>query len=235
MLSTLAKRLLWLGSLTTLVAALAVFTSAGFAQDPQDPAKAAVAESHSTADVDLDHLENYIGQEVTLMGDIDHVYSPTAFRMEAKGNGKDHVLVIAVMPEAKPAEVKEGKDIMATGMIRSFNREALEKEFGSIDWGTTPFDKFEGKPILVMGKAAETPVVQLEKPSPEPVPAPVTEPAPTPAPEPAPTVTPRPEPQAAPAPAPEEKLPRTATPLPLIGLSGLLSLAAGLSTRLFRR
>src|SRR5262249_32480839 len=109
---------------------------------------------------------------------------------------------------------------------------ALEKEFGSIDWGMTPFEKFEGKAILVMGarqyaelnKAPDTPV-QLEKPSPEPVPAPVTEPTPTPA----------PEPQAAPAPAPQERLPRNATPLPLIGLSGLLSLAAGLSTRFLRR
>jgi hypothetical protein len=64
----------------------------------------------------------------------------------------------------------------------------------------------------------------------EPTPAPAAEPAPAPeppptapAPEPAPAPPPAPEPQAAPAP---QELPGTASPVPLVGLIGLLSLSA---------
>jgi hypothetical protein len=69
-------------------------------------------------------------------------------------------------------------------------------------------------------------------------------PAPRPAPEPArPVAEPRPTPQAhapapaaTPAPAAEapKKLPKTASPLPAIGLAGLLALTAGLILRSFR-
>jgi outer membrane biosynthesis protein TonB len=82
-------------------------------------------------------------------------------------------------------------------------------------------------------------VTSAAAPAPQPAPAPVAAPAPTPepepaaaaptpAPEPAPAPTPAPmnaEPQAPtpqPAPAPPE-LPKTATPFPLLGLSGLLA------------
>jgi hypothetical protein len=41
----------------------------------------------------------------------------------------------------------------------------------------------------------------------------------------------QPEPQPSPSPAPRQRLPRTASPLPLAGLIGLLSLASGLALR----
>jgi hypothetical protein len=62
-------------------------------------------------------------------------------------------------------------------------------------------------------------------PAPEPAPAPVAAPAPEPAPAPA-----------AAAPAPEEpKMPKTASPLPLVGLLGLFLTGASFGIRRFRR
>jgi len=59
--------------------------------------------------------------------------------------------------------------------------------------------------------------------------------APRPTPQAAPAATPAPTATAAPAaPAAPHKLPKTASNLPLIGLAGLLSLAAGLTLRSFR-
>lgn len=71
---------------------------------------------------------------------------------------------------------------------------------------------------------------------------PVVTPMPTPAPAPAPAPQPAaraPQPTPAPAaaaeaPAPAPKLPKTASPLPAIGLIGLFSLAGGLVLRAFR-
>ncbi|HYS25498.1 MAG TPA: hypothetical protein VEP46_07840 [Vicinamibacterales bacterium] len=73
-----------------------------------------------------------------------------------------------------------------------------------------------------------------------PIAAPVREAAAIAPPEPAPAPAPEPEPQAAPAQppapaAPAPELPKTASPLPTIGLIGLLSLAGALGLRLFTR
>jgi len=71
------------------------------------------------------------------------------------------------------------------------------------------------------------------------IPRPAAQPAP--APEPAPAAAPRPTPAPAPTPmAPEppppapKKLPKTASPVPAMGLVGLLSLAVGFTLRSFR-
>ncbi|HKC55973.1 MAG TPA: hypothetical protein VKC35_07595 [Vicinamibacterales bacterium] len=73
-----------------------------------------------------------------------------------------------------------------------------------------------------------------------PIAAPVREAAVIAPPEPAPAPAPEPEPQAAPAPqpapaAPAPELPKTASPLPTVGLIGLLSLAGAFGLRLFAR
>jgi hypothetical protein len=90
---------------------------------------------------------------------------------------------------------------------------------------------------LAAARPVPVPVEYAPPPAPEPAPVPApapeptAEPAPAPAPEPtpAPEPAPAPQPQAqepAPAPAAPAALPKTASPYPLIGLLGLLSLGA---------
>jgi len=80
------------------------------------------------------------------------------------------------------------------------------------------------------------PVVAPPTPAAAATPAPAPRPAPAPAAEPRPSPAPAPAAAPAPAPAPEapKKLPKTASPLPAIGLAGLLSLAGSLVLRSFR-
>jgi hypothetical protein len=82
------------------------------------------------------------------------------------------------------------------------------------------------------------PVVAPPTPGPAATPAPARRPAPAPAAESRPSPAPAPAAAAAPAPAPApeapKKLPKTASPLPAIGLAGLLSFAGSLVLRSFR-
>jgi len=93
------------------------------------------------------------------------------------------------------------------------------------------------------GQATE---IARAEPAPAPAPAPAPEPAPAPAPAPAPepqqqaqaqpAPAPEPAPAPAPAPAPEapRRLPSTGSPIPLVGLGGMLSLGAGMVVRKLR-
>ena len=79
------------------------------------------------------------------------------------------------------------------------------------------------------------PVVVPPTPAAAATPAPAPRPAPAPAAEPRPSPAPAPAAAPAPAPAPEApKLPKTASPLPAIGVAGLLSMAGSLVLRAFR-
>jgi hypothetical protein len=83
---------------------------------------------------------------------------------------------------------------------------------------------------------ASVKLVPVVIPKPAPAPAPTAPPPPPPAAEPRPTPPPpaaAPPPPPPPAPAP--KLPKTASPIPMVGLAGLLSLGVGLVLRSFRR
>lgn len=68
-----------------------------------------------------------------------------------------------------------------------------------------------------------------------PFPAAVAAPAPVAVAAPEPVAAPAPEPAVEPAPAPAAELPKTASPLPLVGAGGLTSLLAGLGLGLYRR
>jgi len=68
-------------------------------------------------------------------------------------------------------------------------------------------------------------VTLLPAPAPAPAPEPAAQPAPAPAPQMA-AAEPAPQPAPQPAPVPQQELPHTASNYPLIGLVGLLSLAA---------
>ena len=96
---------------------------------------------------------------------------------------------------------------------------------------TVSAEKIVEEPIVeitsgtkVVGEAPPPPRAAAA-PAPTPAAAPVAEPAPAPAAAPA----------AEPAPAPAKKLPKTGSPVPLMGLLGLLFLGGSYGLRLIRR
>jgi hypothetical protein len=140
------------------------------------------------------------------------------------------------------------KIIRATGTVAIFDRAALEQEYGAIDFGSTPLEKFEKEPVILLG-AREFAQFQQHRVEQQaaviPPPPPAREATPAPEPEVAPPAA---EPEAAPpaaqpeatAPSPSpgtepaaetSRLPTTASPIPLLGLTGLLALLAGFGIR----
>jgi hypothetical protein len=177
--------------------------------------------------------------------------------------GEDQILILSVMPDEVrvDGELSEGKLVRATGTVRMMNRSQLEQEFGPLDWSgidAQRLSKLEAdqEPVLIMGatefaarrvrqeEAAAAPVVP-EPPAPPEIapvepPETIVEPEPQPAPEPVEPGISTQEPVDQPAAQDEtlgrdtQGLPATATPLPLVALTGLLSLMTGLGIRFFR-
>jgi hypothetical protein len=156
-----------------------------------------------------------MGKKVTVQWKVDRVYSPSTIGLE---KDERHLLVVSVPPGALASgEMKKGDPFTATGVIRNFDRSALEREYGTMDLGNAPLNKFENKPVLVVGgqKSAQLQprqksVVERQKPSEAERSTQATAPS-------------------------EQTLPRTASPLPAIALAGLLALIAGLSIPLLHR
>ena len=183
-----------------------------------------------TADVSdvAKNPQQYMGKEVTVEWKVDRVYSPNAIGLE---KDEKHLLVIGVTPGAlgDTSAMKKGDPFSATGVVRNFDRAGLERQYGTIDFGKSSLHEFENKPVVVVGarhaaqlEHPQTPTVEREKPSSVTESTPQSEQAPQPA-------------------APSEQksesaaLPRTASPLPLIGFIGFLALLAGVSVPLLRR
>lgn len=269
----------WSKLLTGLTVAMLLVAPLGTAHHENG-----TGQTKATVDDVLDDPQHFMGQEVTLEGEIDHIYSTTTFAMEDDQDliGDDEILILSVMPVATRAgaagasngvtttqqdmapipvvelvglvddRFEEGKIVRATGTVRMFDRAALEREFGTIDFGTADLEEFQHKPVVIMGarqyaelkqRGTEQLAVVIQ---PEPIPAPLPEPEPELIePEPQAEPEPIPEPEAAPAPEPQEpavvepepapeELPKTASPMAGVALAGLLSLALGLGIR-FRR
>jgi hypothetical protein len=218
---------------TRLALFFLIFNLVGFsamAQSKRNPPANSNLRTAQTADVSdvATHPDQYMGKEVTVQWKVDRVYSPNAIGLE---KDEKHLLVVGVTPGAlgDTSTMKKGDPFMATGVVRNFDRAEFQRQYANIDFGKSSLHDFDNKPAVVVGarqaarvEPPKTSNVEREKP------AAVTEP--TPQTEPAPQAT-------APAPQTDENqaLPRTASPLPLIGLIGVLALMAGLSVPLLRR
>jgi len=250
MFSFRTKKSMSVGLLAVAVIALLISIPTGFAQKMVQYPK-----EDPTVDNVLDNPEKFEGQTVTLWGEIDQIYSGNSFAMEDDADllGEDRILVLSVWPDAKPelieGAMRDGKIVKATGVIKRFDRAALESEFGTaMDLSSVPANRmrtFEKQPVLILGSAElaasrQQQLAVVEAPTPEPLPAPEPEIATQPTPEPVieePALT---EPEPTPAPVEETfeepaQLPKTATGLPLVGLIGFVSIALGMGVRIFRQ
>jgi hypothetical protein len=174
--------------------------------------------------------EAYYGKTVTVEGEMHRIFSDKVFTIEDDGFWRDKdVLVVSTAPMSdvvKPLadSIDPGEDVQVTGVVQPYDRAKLECAYGPLHLESREGHSFTKNPVLIIDRR-EPPqsaaIIELEVPAaPEPQAA-----APMPAPpEPAPAA-----PAPAPAPAPvaqamPQELPKTASELPLLGISGLLAL-----------
>jgi hypothetical protein len=156
-----------------LLLALNFAAFSAFAQSEQyhrDPAKSSSVHSGQVADVAdvAKHPDQYMGKDVTVEWKIDRVYSPTTIGLE---KDEHHLLVVAVPPAVlSKDQMKKDDPFTATGKIRNFDRAQLEREYGSIDFGNTPLDKFKDKPVLVVTRGRSARLGQQPAASPKALP-----------------------------------------------------------------
>jgi len=169
----------------------------------------------------LENKEDFYGRTVTVEGELHRSFRDGVFTIEDDDFiNDDDLLVINTTSSstgivALDGSLEPGKDVQVTGVIRPYDRGALECEYGPLNLESREGHSFTKGPVLVIGTpevARVEPPPMLEKPS---------EPAimPPAAPEPIPPAPPAVEP-APPA------LPKTNSTLPLTALIGLLSLSA---------
>ena len=225
-----------------LVAVLSLVTI-GMAA-PQDTHKGTRCGSELKLDTVLNHPNDYFGKTVTVEGEMHRTFSDRVFSIEDDDFLRDDDLLI--ITNASKAEVvkpvkdsiEEGEDVCVTGVIQPFHRTEMESKFGPLNIESRASHYKEGSAVMIIERAKQEAAATLdrEKPLSTPEAEPVTEPAPnqleTKSQE---TKSEEPSRESQPAVTDNERnLPATASPLPLIGLSGALSLLAAAGIR-FRR
>lgn len=105
----------------------------------------------------LDNPNLYLGQTVTVNGEVDKVLDSRVFVIDQEGTvlgTGDEILVISssnIPPQAgKGAEnpLVEAQDIVVTGVVRMMNVEVLERELG-IDLSQDVEKDFKDKPVII--------------------------------------------------------------------------------------
>jgi len=196
-------------------------------------------------DTVLNHPDDYFGKTVTVEGEMHRTFSDKVFSIEDDDFLRDDDLLIITNSSksdvVKPVKdsIAEGKDVCVTGVIQPFHRSEMESKFGPLNIESRASHYKEGSPVMIIERTkatAETATTfDREKPLPEPVAEPAAEPAAEPLAKPA-------EPVSEPVPSQletksveHEELPATASPIPLIGLGGLLSMLTAAGIHLRRR
>src|SRR5262245_18703939 len=191
--------------------------------------------SDTKLDTVLGHPNDYFGKTVTVEGEMHRTFNDKVFSIEDDDFLRDDDLLIITNASksqvVKPVKdsIEAGKDVCVTGVIQPFHRSEMESKFGPLNIESRASHYKEGSPVMIIEQTntvAETATTfESEKPLQEPAAQPAPAPAAEPAAEPAPS---QPETTSS-----ERELPATASPIPLIGLGGLLSMlaAAGIQSR----
>jgi len=193
--------------------------------------------SNTKLDTVLGHPDKYFGTTVTVEGEMHRTFSDKVFSIEDDDFLRDDdLLIITDTSKAdvvKPVKdsIGEGKDVCVTGVIQPFHRSEMESKFGPLNIESRASHYPEGSAVMIIErpKAELDTTLEREKTLPPTTVEPMTEPVPSTLDEPSPQPETR-EPQA----ENNAELPKTASPLPLVGLGGLLSLLAAAGRR-FRR
>lgn len=97
--------------------------------------------------------EQLIGQTVTVEGEVDKVYSPTAFSVQDdKVFGGDKVLVITPNGTTPSTAIKDDQNVQVTGEVRQFVVADFEREY-NLTWDgelkKTIEAEYQNKPVII--------------------------------------------------------------------------------------
>jgi len=204
---------------------------------PQGAHKPLRCGSEIKLDTVLNHPQDYFGKTVTVEGEMHRSFNDKVFSIEDDDLLRDDDLLIITNASksevVKPVKesIEEGKDVCVTGVIQPFHRSEMESKFGPLNIESRASHYKEGSPVMIIekSKAVADTATTFDR----------EQPLAQPAAEPAPHATA--EPQSEPVPSQletksdEQELPATASPLPLIGLGGLLSMLAAAGIHIRRR
>lgn len=184
-------------------------------------------------DTILNHPNDYFGKTVTVEGEMHRTFSDRVFSIEDDDFLRDDDLLIITNTSkadvVRPVKdsIEEGKDVCVTGVIQPFHRAEMESKFGPLNIESRASHYKEGNPVMIIERPKQAASTALEREA-EPVPAPVPSNLETQSQE-----SDRESQRAA---ADNDRdLPATASPLPLIGLGGVLSLLTAAGVRLRRQ
>ncbi len=96
----------------------------------------------------FENPDDYLGQEVTVNGEVTEVIRPRAFRFSRKGGGATSLLVVS----AQEANVEKGQVVRVTGTVLRFDVPQWVRDFGQdvgLDFNDPAFQQFVGQAAIV--------------------------------------------------------------------------------------
>jgi RecJ-like exonuclease len=115
--------------------------------ETQDPASTETAQQAAAQDA-----EELIGQTVAINGEVNEVYGPNAFRLEAEDTftANEEVLVL-VTGQTAPA-LNEGEAVQLTGEVQRFDSAEIQNQYGAeLDQTLISqlAEDYEGRPVII--------------------------------------------------------------------------------------
>ena len=123
-------------------------------QDGRQQASAPLVQSDFTGTrVALDDLEDnpkkYIGQRISVDGEVEEIYGPRLFTIDEPNWGDLSGEILVLLPTPLAALVKDDDRVTVTGTIRPFVRTEFEREWGWLGLDPAIEIKVSEKPVLV--------------------------------------------------------------------------------------
>jgi len=199
--------------------------------------------STTKLDTVLNHPEDYFGKTVTVEGEMHRTFSEKVFSIEDDDFLRDDDLLIITNSSkadvVKPVKesIEEGEDVCVTGVIKPFHRAEMESQFGPLNIESRAGHYPEGSPVMIIesAKADTASTFDRDKPLTASEAQPVAEPVPGELEsKSAESSTSTSEVSREREAGTRNELPATGSPIPLIGVTGLLSMLAAAGIR-FRR
>jgi uncharacterized protein YdeI (BOF family) len=121
--------------------------TAGAATDPMIEGEGGIV---TLSDID-DNVEQYIGQTVTVNGEVDEALGANAFRMDEGGvfDLGDQILVVLAGDAQRPANLQNETSVQVMGEVQNFARADFERDYGLIFDDEALYAEWEGRPTIV--------------------------------------------------------------------------------------